>query len=616
MKGYRHICAVLVLLLGCGRQTPAPEAAPTARPAPATDPWTVITEDAVRGVADPTLSAIVADHWVGGLRRNPTGLLSLGFRELWDGSLGEVGAEAEATARAERDALIARLDAVDPATLSPGDRTTWTLLGHELRTSQRMDPCEERLWQVSAWRNPLATYTSLARDAAVADPLAGERFLVAMSQMPAAIAVRRADLSEGVATGQVASRLSVERTLEMIDAELARPAEEWGLMVALSEGSWSDAAARDAFLARATEALQTQLRPAIEAYAATLRDTVLPAAREGENVGAIGLPQGEACYAGAIEHFTTLPLTPEELHQAGLDELDVIHEEMATLGMRELGTTDRAELFAKLREDPALHFTTREEVRDAAEQALRDAEAAVPDWFAVTPRTPCVVTEVPDIEAPYTYIAYYDPPPAGGAEPGQYYINTWEPTSRPRFSSRALAFHESVPGHHFQIARSVELTDVPAFRRHASGLGVFVEGWALYTERLADEMELYPSDLDRLGMLTFDAWRAARLVVDTGLHAKGWSRQEAIDFMDESTGLAHNNVVNEVDRYLQWPGQALGYKTGQMEILALREEAREALGADFDIRGFHEAVLGAGAVTLPLLRERVGAWIAAGGGAP
>ena len=217
-------------------------------------------------------------------------------------------------------------------------------------------------------------------------------------------------------------------------------------------------------------------------------------------------------------------------------------------------------------------------------------------------------------EAPYSTIAYYRGPSADGKRPGYYMVNTYLPETRPRYEAEALAFHESVPGHHLQIAIAQELTGIPEFRKHL-GVTAYVEGWALYTERLADEMGLYSSDTDRLGKLSFDAWRSCRLVVDTGLHAKGWSRQQAIEYMTQNTLLAPNNIVNEVDRYINTPGQALAYKLGQLEILKLRDEAKRRLGQRFDIKAFHDAVLGNGAVSLPVLREQIEAYIVAAEGA-
>jgi uncharacterized protein (DUF885 family) len=221
-----------------------------------------------------------------------------------------------------------------------------------------------------------------------------------------------------------------------------------------------------------------------------------------------------------------------------------------------------------------------------------------------------VVKRIEPYEEKDSTIAYYRQPATDGSRPGTYYVNTYAPETRPRYEAEALAFHESVPGHHVQIAIAQELPGLPEFRRHL-GVTAFVEGWALYTERLADEMGLYSSDVDRLGMLSFDAWRASRLVVDTGLHAKGWSRAQAIAFLRDNTALADNNVDNEVDRYIGWPGQALAYKLGQLEIQRLRADAQRRLGARFDVAAFHDALLANGAVSLKVLAGELDRWVAA-----
>ncbi len=266
-------------------------------------------------------------------------------------------------------------------------------------------------------------------------------------------------------------------------------------------------------------------------------------------------------------------------------------------------------ILARLRSDPALHFATPTEVFDVAAGSLARANAAIPAWFGRLPQAPCVVVEMGAHEAKYSTIAYYRQPAADGSRPGSYYINTSAPETRPRYEAETLAFHEAVPGHHLQIAIAQELVDLPAFRR-LSGPTAYVEGWGLYSERLSAEMGLLSGGLDRFGIASFDAWRACRLVVDTGLHALGWSRDRAIRFMAEHTALAENNIANEVDRYLAMPGQALAYKLGQREILRLRDKARAALGPAFDIRAFHDVVLGHGALGLTTLGGVVDAWIA------
>ena len=322
------------------------------------------------------------------------------------------------------------------------------------------------------------------------------------------------------------------------------------------------------------------------------------------------MPGGAEAYHRLIRAHTSLDLSPEAIHATGLAEVERIDAELEELAGRAIGTRGRAAAVERLRTDPALHFATGAEVFATAEAALARANAAIPDWFGILPVARCEVVEMGAHESKHSTIAYYLQPAEDGSRPGRYYLNTSAPETRPRYEAEALAFHESVPGHHLQLAIAQELRGLPAFRRHA-GTTAYFEGWGLYTERLSDEMGLYSGDLDRIGIASFDGWRACRLVVDTGMHALGWSRGRAIEFMLEHTALAPDNIVNEVDRYITWPGQALAYKLGQLEIRRLREAARAALGADFDIRAFHDAVLAQGALPLSTLATAVEATLPA-----
>jgi uncharacterized protein (DUF885 family) len=322
------------------------------------------------------------------------------------------------------------------------------------------------------------------------------------------------------------------------------------------------------------------------------------------------VPGGAACYARLIKVHTSLDLPAAEIHDVGLRELARVQSEMRALGKEALGTDSLPEIRRRLLGDPKLMFKTRAEIEAAARAALARAKAAEPRFLGRLPRTPCVVKPIETFEERDSPIAYYRPAAIDGSRPGTYYVNTWKPETRPRHELEALAFHESIPGHHVQIALAQELTGLPEFRKHL-GVTAFVEGWGLYAEGLADELGLYSGPLQRLGRLSFSAWRAIRLVVDTGVHALGWSRGRAIAFMEENAALAHDNVVNEVDRYIAWPGQALAYKLGELEIRRLRADAQARLGARFDLRAFHDALLGAGAVSLPVLRDQLDAWISA-----
>ncbi|MDT8914890.1 DUF885 domain-containing protein [Amycolatopsis sp. PS_44_ISF1] len=355
------------------------------------------------------------------------------------------------------------------------------------------------------------------------------------------------------------------------------------------------------------------VRPAFARYRAFLADEVSPLAKPETEPGLVHLPGGREKYQGLIRAETTTGRTAQDLHDTGLRLAEGLAAEYRELGAKVFGTTELPEIFERLRSDPELRWRDAEELLEGARSAIARAETAAPQWFSRVPEARCVVAAVPEAEAASGTIAYYLPPSFDGSRPGTYYANTHEAGSRPRFTSEAIAFHEAVPGHHFQLSFAQELTGLPMLRRIVP-FTAYLEGWGLYAERLADEMGLYLDDITRLGMLTQDSMRAGRLVVDTGLHALGWSRQQAIDYLLGSTPMAKLEIEAEVDRYVANPGQALGYMVGRLEIQRVRAEAERALGADFDIREFHDVVLGNGALPLSTLDDLVTAWVSARAG--
>jgi uncharacterized protein (DUF885 family) len=414
---------------------------------------------------------------------------------------------------------------------------------------------------------------------------------------------------EGVTNGRTPPLVAVEKVLSQLDALAAAPVEENAFLQIMLPDTMDETQQtrwRDAM----SEQIRDVVSPAFARYRSMIADEVLPHARPQEKSGVCWLPDGEEVYALAVKRFTSLDVDPREVHQIGLDEISSLEEEYRSLGATVLGTSDVAEIYARLRSDPELRFETSEQVMEAAVQATARANQVTPEWFNRLPRAECVVEPIPEPGAKDATLAYYMPPADDGSRPGMFFINLTEPTTRTRYESEALAFHEGVPGHHFQLAIAQELEAVPAFRRNGL-VTVYVEGWGLYCERLADEMGLYSGDLERFGILSFDSWRAGRLVVDTGLHALGWSRQQAIDYLVENSPQAVNNMENEVDRYIGYTGQALAYKIGQREIFRLRDEAQKTMGARFDIKGFHDAVLESGAVPLDLLSDLVQEWATA-----
>ncbi len=571
-----------------------------------------LASDAVAGVTDAALRRAVAEHWEWLMRWAPTYATTLGDHR-YDDQLAPRDAEALARMSRERDAVLARLEALDGTALAPGDRVTWQLLRARLAADRDLDACRFHEWSVDAGGGSVFGELSYLVEAHTVTTVAdADNVLARMRQGAALFDAAIASLRTGLAGKRVAAAGKLARAIEQLDTELAKDPATWPM----ANPAWAAAPANDPWPGGAREHRRDELRGIVTTQIATaaarLRDVMraelLPAART-EKEGLSGLPDAEASYRAAIAWHVGLPRTAAELHALGVAEISKTDAAIAELGAKLFGAPDLAGTIAHLRAGgKELYFETREQILAAAQGQLERAKAAVPRFFSVLPTIDCVMREIPDYEAPYSTIAYYRQPHYDGSKPGEYFVNTSQPETRPRFELEALTWHESVPGHHLQIALAMELGALPAFRK-LDGSTAFVEGWALYTERLAAEMGLYTGDLDRLGAASYEAWRGARLVVDTGLHALGWTRARAEQYMREHTALTEVNIVNEVDRYIGWPGQALAYKVGQLEILALRARAEAQLGAAFALPAFHAVVLGAGAVTLPILAERVDAWI-------
>lgn len=337
------------------------------------------------------------------------------------------------------------------------------------------------------------------------------------------------------------------------------------------------------------------------------RAEYLPHARA--TIGASELPDGRAYYAHQIRHFTTLDLSPEEIHRIGLAEVERIAGEMQAV-IRQVGFKGDFAAFVRfLRTDPRFYPKTGEELLKDAAWIAKRIDGKLPSEFKTLPRLPYTVQPVPDHLAPKYTSGRYVQSPAGSTRPGIYWVNTYQPETRPLYDLEALTLHEAVPGHHLQIALSQELADLPDFRRY-SYLSAFGEGWGLYAEWLGLEMGFYTDPYSNFGRLTYEMWRACRLVVDTGIHVQGWTRQQAIDYLAAHTALPLHEIETETDRYISWPGQALAYKLGELKIKELRRRAEAALGASFDVRRFHDVVLGSGAVPLAVLDQNVDRFIA------
>ena len=407
-------------------------------------------------------------------------------------------------------------------------------------------------------------------------------------------------LREGVARNRTPAAFAIDDTVGQIDAWLARPIDEDPLLRTAEPTGVADA---DAWRIRLRRVVETDVRPAMARYRDTIRDLIRAHARDDDHVGLTWLPDGADAYDRTIRYHTTLERSAREIHEVGLEQIEKLAGEYRVLGPEVLGTDDVPEIFRRLREDPALHHTSGADIVAASKTALAKAGAAMGDWFGLLPRAGCDVEETKS-----GAIAFYFPPAKDGSRPGVFFMNTSDPTGWGRYQIEATSYHEGIPGHHLQLAISTELGGIPEFRKRAF-IAAYGEGWGLYSERLADEMGLYSTPLDRMGMLEADSMRACRLVVDTGMHALGWSRQKAIDYMTANSPMRVSQIVPEINRYAVTPGQALAYMIGRLEIERMRREAEAALGERFAIKGFHDTVLGSGLMPLPVLERVIRAWV-------
>ncbi len=405
---------------------------------------------------------------------------------------------------------------------------------------------------------------------------------------------------DGTAAGRTAVARLVRSAIAQLDLMVADPVAGGLLRTHEDDASFDP---------RVRTTVDDQVRPALVAYRDALRDDVLPAARDDDHPGICFLPDGGSMYRVLARLHSSTDATPDELHALGREIVDQVGTELVDTGRRLFGTSDLREIFDHLANDPAERYGSRDEMLDHARRVVAAAEAAAPRWFTSVPDEACSVEPVPEAEEAGSPPAYYITGAVDGSRHGTYFLNTSEPGERHRYMAEDMAFHEAVPGHHFQLTLAMESADLPPARRLLYDTAC-AEGWGLYSERLADEMGLYSDDAARMGLFAADSWRASRLVVDTGLHAFGWTRDQAVDWMTEHTPLPPIEVDAEVDRYISFPGQALSYMVGRREIERLRAESTDALGDAFDIKEFHDVILRAGILPLAALAGTVERWVA------
>ncbi|QXG76651.1 DUF885 domain-containing protein [Modestobacter sp. L9-4] len=532
---------------------------------------------------------------------DPYNATLLGITDF-DGLAGDPSRAASEAAAAAFAALDAEIAAIDAGELDDAGRVDLGVLTVLSRGAGR--DAHHALWAANASAKGYVSRQGLVFQAVpamtITDADSAARYESRLGGLGAFFTALAQRYAEEAAAGRVSTQLGLQHAIGQLTGHLERDLDDDAL---LAPTAGADPALRE----RAKETVRAEVRPAMTVLVDQLR-ALLPGARPDDAVGISNVPGGAAAYVDAVARHTTTDLTPEQVHQIGLDTLAELRPRWLGIGARALGVDTFPEIAARLRADPALRFETSAQIVEVAEQALHRAQAVQDDWFPHFDIPACVIEEIDPVDAAGAAMAYYRPPAVDGSRPGAHVLQATHPTERFRFEYEALAFHESVPGHHLQLATAQTL-DLPRYRQHLDVEACsFNEGWGLYAESLAEEMGLYSGDVALLGMLSFASLRACRLVVDTGLHAFGWSRERAVQFMLDNTATTRDNAASEVDRYICWPGQALAYVIGKREIVRLRERATAALGDRFDLVGFHGAVLGSGALPLPVLDDVITRW--------
>jgi uncharacterized protein (DUF885 family) len=433
-----------------------------------------------------------------------------------------------------------------------------------------------------------------------------ERIITRLRTLPGLIDQTIALMRAGMAHGATPPRITMRDVAGQVAGQIVdKPLESPLLGAFVKFGSAVPAGDRDRLTRAAADAYEKEARPAFERLRTFIADTYLPACRE--NVSASALPEGAAMYVHNVRWHVTTGATPKEIHAIGLAEVKRIRGEMDEV-MKRAGFTGGYDKFKQfLRTDPRFYYTDAESLLTGYRDIAKRADPELARLFGVLPRNSYGVVKMAEAVAPSQTTAYYEPGSLAAGRPGNMHANTYKLEARPKWEMEALTLHEAVPGHHLQIALAQELVGLPEFRKNSS-YTAFVEGWALYSESLGETMGFYTDPYAKFGQLTYDMWRAVRLVVDTGLHSMGWTRQQAIDFFAENAAKTLQDITVEVDRYIVWPGQALGYKMGQLKIRELRTKAEQRLGPKFDVRGFHDLILGQGALPMDTLEARVEAW--------
>ncbi len=549
---------------------------------------------------------LLDETWEWQLTENPVRASRLGdrrFNDQWtDMSLAAIARRFD-----QQKTFLRRLQAIDSSNLSATDALNYDLFRRQLENSIDGHQFNDHLMPMSQ-RGGVQSLESTAETLRLASVKDYEDWLARMTKIESVIEQTTALMEEGRKTGYMPPKILMERIPDQIASQLVENPETSPFFKAFANMPDSIGAEDQARIQQlAKNVIDESIVPAYREFSRYFNQTYLPASRD--SIGASSLPNGEAFYEYRARTFTTTSMTPDEIHRLGLNEVKRIRDEMQ-LVIDELEFEGSfADFLHFLRTDSQFYYDTPEELFEGYLAVCKRIDPELVKLFGKLPRMPYGLRPIPDNIAPDTTTAYYNSPAADGSRPGYYYVNLYRPEVRPKYEMEVLSIHEAVPGHHLQIALQMEMEAMPNFRKF-SGFTAFTEGWGLYSESLGYEMGFYKDPYSKFGALTYDMWRAVRLVVDTGMHYKGWTRQQAIDFFKDNAAKKEADIINEIDRYISWPGQALAYKIGQLKMLELRRKSEQALGSNFDVKAFHDALLAGGAVPMEVLETRMNRWLA------
>ena len=566
----------------------------------------LLVSQAALADAGEDFNALLDEAWEWHLAENPMVASRAGDRryntEWRDGSLTAIEQR-----HLQRRDFLRRVYAIDRAALPEADKLNYELFRRDMQ--RRVDEHQFKGFLMPfSQRGGVQNLDNQANQLRFETVGDFEDWLARMDKIDTVVDQTIEVANRGIERGFVLPRVLMERIPDQIDVQLVENGEESPFYRTFETlpGSITEKD-QERLRETAIKTIEDTVVPAYRKLARYFEKTYLPATRE--TVGLSSLPNGSAWYEFLARRYTTTVMTPDEIHRTGLEEVKRIRGEMQQI-IDELGFEgDFQDFLTFLRTDPQFYYDNPDDLYEAYLATSKRIDPELVKLFGTLPRMPYGVKPIPDAIAPDTTTAYYSRPAADGSRAGIYWVNLYRPEVRPKYEIEVLSVHEAMPGHHLQLAIQQEIGDMPNFRRY-TGFTAFVEGWGLYSESLGYDLGLYKDAYSRFGALTYDMWRAVRLVVDTGIHYKGWTRQQAIDFFKDNAAKTEHDIVNEIDRYIVMPGQALAYKIGQLKILSLRAQAEATLGDDFDVREFHDVLLGGGALPLDILQRRMDDWLA------